>query len=308
MDMSDSDETFDVLCYGTVSVDNITRLPYLPSPRRDVTAICEYDEVGGQALKVAVPLATWGLRVLVVGNFIGTDRKGQFVLSQLARYPGLDARYIYQRPDIFTPFSRILVTPDGEHSRIVYGHDQAPMVELTEGMMRQAGILSVDAFGHEERERAAQVARRLKKPVISVNAIWPQHPLTALSDVIVISGAWLQAHFPGVYEYDHALELQARGAGVIIITDGPRPVLVVRADGSAFGVEPYSIPNVVDTSGAGDLFTAGIIYGWLQPQWPLEQKVKFACAAAGLSCQRKRADDPPPTLGQIAALMKSQPR
>jgi sulfofructose kinase len=306
--MPTDDEPFDVVCYGTISVDNITHLPYLPTPRRDSTAIAEYDEVGGEALKVAIPLATWGLHVLVVGNVIGTDRKADFILNELARYPTLDTRHIRQYPNTVTPFSRILVTPDGDRSRIAYHYDVTPKVELTLSMMRQGRALSVDAYGLDERDRAAGVARELGKPVIAADAIWPQYPLAGLSDVVIISSVWLQTNFPGVYEYDHALELQAIGAGVIAITDGARPVLVVRADGSAFGIEPYHIERVIDTSGAGNLFKAGMIYGWLQPDWSLEQKVKFACAAAGLYCQRERGTDPPLSLDEIATLMREQPR
>jgi sugar/nucleoside kinase (ribokinase family) len=248
------------------------------------------------------------LRVLLIGNVIGTDRKGEFVLEELKRHPAIDIRYLRQQAGVVTPFSRILVTPDGERSRIAYWYDQTPKVELTADMMRQARLLSVDAYGQEERDRAAEVARSFGKTIISADAIWPQYPLASLSDVIVISKVWLQTNFPAVFDYDHSLELQAHGAGVVTITDGARPVLVVRADGSAFGVEPYEIPGVVDTSGAGDLFKAGLIYGWLQPDWPLELKVKFACGAAGLGCRRGRAKDAPPTVAEISALLRAQPR
>ncbi len=306
--MADNEDYFDVMCYGTISVENVTRLTHLPTPRRDVAALYEYDELGGEALKVAIPLALWGLRVAVVGNFIGADRKGEFILSELGRYPGIDTRYIRQYPSVSTPFSRILVTPDGERSRIAYGYDQTPKDELSPAMMRQAKILSVDAYGRDERDRAATVARELQRTVISADAIWLQYPLASLSDVVIISNAWLQSNFTGAYEYDHALDLQRRGAGVIIVMDGPRPVLVVRADGAPFGVEPYEIERIVDTSGAGDLFKAGIIYAWLQPEWSLEYKVKFACAAAGLNCARDRSVELPPTLDEIFALMRVQPR
>lgn len=306
--MSDSDAPYDVLCYGTISMENITRLDHLPNPKRDAIARAEYNEVGGEALQVAIPLAAWGLRVLVVGNAIGTDWKGRFIREVLARYPTIDTRYIQQRDDVVTPFSRILVTPDGERSRINYWYAETPQVELSAEVMRQARVLSVDAYGGIERARAAEVARRLNRPVISADAIDPRSPLASLSDVIVISGAWLLVNYPDAFDYDHALDLQAAGAGVVIVTDGPRPVLVVRADGSPFGVETYRMPQVVDTAGAGNLFKAGVIYGWLQSDWPLEQKVRFACAAAGLYCCRESGDEPPPTLAQIMALMRTQPR
>jgi sugar/nucleoside kinase (ribokinase family) len=306
--MPDDSDLYDVLCYGTICVENVTHLPYLPTPRRDAPALSDGDELGGEAANVAVALAAWGLRVLLVGNVIGTERKGDFILEELKRYPSIDTRYMCRQSDVVTPFSRILVTPDGDRSRIAYWYDQTPKVELTAEMMRQARLLSVDAYGRGERDHAAGVARALGKTVISADAIWPQYPLASLSDVIVISKVWLQTNFPVVFDYDHSLELQAQGTGVVIITDGARPVLVVRGDSSAFGVEPYEIANVVDTSGAGDVFKAGIIYGWLQPDWSLELKVQFACAAAGLNCGRDRTKDPPPSLAEIFALISAQPR
>lgn len=307
-DLRNAELPYDVLCYGTISVENVTRLSHLPTPRRDAVAISEHDLLGGEALTVGAALATWGLRVAVVGNFIGEDRKADLILGQLAGYPLLDTRYIIQHRTLDTPFSRVFVTPDGERSRIAYWYDQTPKEELLPAVMARARLLSVDAYGKAERDRAAQVAHSLGRPVVSADAIWPQYSLASLSSAIIISSAWLQTNFPGVYEYDHALELQAQGAGVVIITDGPKAVLVVRADGSPFGVEPYEVKRVVATSGAGDVFKAGIIYAWLHQDWPLEQKVKFACAAAGLSCERDRSKEPPPSLAEIYALMKKQPR
>jgi sugar/nucleoside kinase (ribokinase family) len=302
--MPDVEEVFDVLCYGKISIDNITRVPFLPTPKRDAVAKAEYNSLGGEALTVATALSVWGVRVLVMGNLIGTDWKGEFIMRELVPYENLDVRYIRQHENVPTPFVRVLVTPDGERSRISYWHDDTPKVELTPDIMRRTKILSVDAYGRGERDRAARVARDLNATVISADAIWPQYPLASLSDVIVISRAWLQTNFPGVYEYDHILDLQAQGAGIIIVTDGPRPVLVVRADGSAFGVEPYYVPDAIECSGAGNLFKAGIIYGWMHEDWPLEQKVRFACAAAGAGCRRDAVSARPPALQEISDLME----
>ena len=45
----------------------------------------------------------------------------------------------------------------------------------------------------------------------------------------------------------------------------------------------YVAPAVVDSTGAGDVFRAGLIYGRLQ-SWDLERAIQFASAAAALNC------------------------
>ena len=49
----------------------------------------------------------------------------------------------------------------------------------------------------------------------------------------------------------------------------------------------YRVP-VVNTTGAGDIFRAGFIYGLLR-DWPLERQLDFACAAAAMNCMAQGA-------------------
>ena len=54
-------------------------------------------------------------------------------------------------------------------------------------------------------------------------------------------------------------------------------------DGANFHYASAFRVNTVDTTGAGDTFHAGFIFGLLQG-WPLQQQLDFACAAAALNC------------------------
>jgi sugar/nucleoside kinase (ribokinase family) len=298
--MPTSDFEYDVLCYGTISADDLIYVPYLPTPRRDSQVQLDFQRLGGEAATVARVLSTWGLRVAIVGNAIGEDKWGRYIRQQLDALPGVDTRYLVQRPDVRTPFCRILVTPDGERSILGYWFDDAPKTALTEDVMRRARLLSVDVYGKEERDEAAKVARRLGRPVVSADAIWTNYSLAHLSDLIVISRDFLVGYFPGVYIYDHALDLQKAGAGAIIITHGQKPVLVVDRHGRPSYVEPFPV-TATDTTGAGDVFKAAAIYGQLQG-WDLVSATRFACAAASLTIAQPRGQDQVPDLAKVIQL------
>jgi sulfofructose kinase len=68
----------------------------------------------------------------------------------------------------------------------------------------------------------------------------------------------------------------------------------------------YRVP-VVDTTGAGDIFHAGFIYGLLQG-WPLERQLDFACAAAALNCMASGARGGIQTVAAVEELMATTAR
>jgi len=65
----------------------------------------------------------------------------------------------------------------------------------------------------------------------------------------------------------------------------------------------FEVP-VVDTTGAGDIFHAGFIYGMLRG-WSLDKQLDFACAAAALNCMAVGARGGIRGVGQIEELMSS---
>ena len=82
---------------------------------------------------------------------------------------------------------------------------------------------------------------------------------------------------------------------------------VLAWDGTRFHLRPAYCVNVEDTTGAGDIFHAGFIYGLLQG-WPLERQLDFACAAAALNCTATGARGGIGSVEAIQSLMAKAPR
>jgi sugar/nucleoside kinase (ribokinase family) len=68
----------------------------------------------------------------------------------------------------------------------------------------------------------------------------------------------------------------------------------------------YRVP-VVDTTGAGDIFHAGFIYGLLQG-WGLDRQLDFSCAAAAMNCMASGARGGIQSVQAVEELMASTPR
>ena len=87
----------------------------------------------------------------------------------------------------------------------------------------------------------------------------------------------------------------------VVVTDGSAPVRW--CIGGTSGIQPaLSPPQVVDTTGAGDAFTAGLLHRWSAP---VPQRLRFAAACGALVCSGPGGIDPQPTEAQVEAFLGS---
>jgi sugar/nucleoside kinase (ribokinase family) len=292
----------EVFVYGEVGIDNIIRVPHLPTPELAAFPTSDTYHIGGAAANTAVMLAAWGVPVKLSGNMIGGDEQGQSLRQWLGVYASLDISHLETNPDHSTPFCRILVLPDGERAILVFGYPQTPKTPLTPAMLGGTRYLALDLYGGPERIEAARVARAAGVMTVIGDVIWPDHPVLPLTDIAANSAAFIRQEFPAVDPVAHALELQRNSGGIVITTDGPRPVHVIDRDGVQFRLQPPGV-EVIDATGAGDAFKAGLIYGLLQG-WELSRAARWAVAASALKVRTLGASSHPPRPEEIEAMVE----
>jgi sugar/nucleoside kinase (ribokinase family) len=290
----------DVFCYGEIGIDNIIQADGLPSPENAVFPSSDSYHLGGAAANTALWLSALGVSVRLSGNMLGRDMYGEQILKTLRLHPAIDLALVEQRQEVTTPFTRAIVTPDGERSFLIFGYPKAPKVTLTGDMLQGTRYFALDLYGGPERLAAAELAFRAGLETAVGDVIWPGHPALPFTRIATNSAPFIRQNFPGVDVRGHARRLQSISKGIVVTTDGPGQVHALDAQGRGFTLTPPAV-QAVDATGAGDAFRAGLLYG-LSRGMDLPHSLCWAVAAGSLKVRQLGAATTLPPFEVIKAL------
>ena len=270
------------LCYGEIDLDVYLAVSRLPSLNRAANVTREFENVGGAAANTAIWLAGWGIPTLLAGHDLGADRYGQRVRQVLGEYPQLDTRYLAWHPSYQTPRCQCLVTPDGERSFIMHWPDEVRVRPLEATMLRGVEWLNLDMSGPMgPRLDAARLAQSQNVAVL-INDIYDiEHPILPLVDILVISASIVRTRLPHISPLELGKQLQSAAGCNVLITDGGAPLTALFDTGESCQLRPPAV-EAVDTTGAGDIFKAGLLAALLKGQ-PLSEAIRWGAAAGSLA-------------------------
>jgi sulfofructose kinase len=296
---------FDVVGLGLNSVDHlcvVRRHPRLDSKQQLLT----YDvQPGGQIPTALVALQRWGLRTAYVGSF-GDDAGGVMSRTSLAA-EGIDLSAALVRSGMRQQVSVILIDEvSGERSVLWERVDGLVLRadEVAHDMLMAGRVLLMDAVDLPTAVGAAQAAKeRGILTVLDIDAPTPGiEALLQFTDVLIVA-AEFPARLTGTSDLRAAVrQTAARGPWFVGVTLGPGGALAC-VHRQFHYVPAFRVP-VFDSTGAGDIFHAGSIYGLLQG-WSAPDTLRFAAAAAALKCQKLGGRPGIPTFERAAALVRS---
>jgi sulfofructose kinase len=298
--------TFDVVGFGEHSVDFVHVVPTLPRPGVSKLEISShYTACGGQVATTLAACAALGLKTAYLGT-VGNDDNGKRIRDQLREH-GVDlSRLIVRRAP--SRYAVILVDRITGDRVVMWQRDRrldlAPD-EISDKLLPRARVVHVDATDEAASIIIARLGRAAGAMVTCDIDTVTDRTWELLSHVTIpILAESVPRALTGVDEVEAALrQLRRRHAGLLVVTLGERGAAALDED--TFVRAPAVPMDSVDTTGAGDVFRAGFIYGALQP-WPVERTLRFANAAAALSCTREGAMAGVPTLEQIQATVSAR--
>ena len=296
---------FDVIGIGENSVDLVYRLPGAPAPNAKFRASAQKVSCGGQVATTLAACAALGLQTTYVGAF-GDDAHGRQIRHALTEARvDLSCAVVRNAPN---RHAVILIDERNGDRTVVWHRDQRLAMganEIPATLIAQARLLHLDDLDEDASIAAARLAVGAGALVTSdLDRVSEQTAtLSALSTVPIFS-AHVPSALTGERDPERALrKLRTGHTGWLCVTLGTNGAMLL--EGDRLHHAPAFVVDAVDTTGAGDIFRAAFIYALLQSYAPPEI-LRFASAAAAISCTREGAMTSVPALDEIQRLLRAE--
>jgi sulfofructose kinase len=295
-----------VVGVGLACLDQLIRWQDASLPVRE-NRVLDYSTQGGGLVGTALTAVArlggcaewWGA--------VGSDWMGRMVLESLAT-EGIDVTHAHVIEGGRGPM--VLVCVDGatgeRHFLYSVGRlDPGIRVDSLEGLA-DAGCVLVDGTLRESAVRTADEARRRGVPVVADNQWGTGEGLRELmahvDHAILGEGRALRREVGEDYERACRI-VREMGPSHVVITLGARGL--VSMEGDRFREMPAFPVEVVDTTGAGDVFHGAFCYG-LVLGLGTEDNLKFASATASLKCRHLGGRAGIPTFDEVVAFLRER--
>ena len=294
---------FDAVALGLNAVDHLIVAPRYPEFNSKVRYKSHRLAAGGQCATAMVALSRLGLRARYIGK-VGDDDIGRFQINSVVSEGVTADISVVEGAETQTAF--IIVDEASGERTILWSRDAAVATrpeEVDQEAVTSGRVLHLDGHDVEAAIVAARAARAAGIPtVLDIDNIYPgTEGLLPLID-FMISSASFAARMTGESDLRTALRQLAGQNGSLVTgsTLGEDGVLIYLR--GQFVHSPAFRVECRDTTGAGDAFHAGFIYGLLAGQ-TVEETLRFANAVAALKCRAVGARTGLPTLGEAQAFL-----
>lgn len=301
----------EVVVVGDIDTDNFYIVPAIPTWDEGILVTEVYERPGGKGANTASALSRLGIDTGML-SACGDDQFGAIAINGL-KTNRVDTSGVTIIPGGRTYHCIMMLDPSGEKAILVIdtGLIYPPKYVLQNQLpylltARHAHFIGIDPLRMAGAMKAAKEARL----TVSVDLDAAYQGLDACrqaikwADIVFVNRQGAGTLFPGA-NVDEALpQLLALGPSIAVITSGKEGACA--SNGSRIERVPAFKVRVIDTTGAGDVFSASFVYGYLK-QWKLDKTLRFASAAAALSVGGIGGQSALPTIEKIQAFLQEHP-
>jgi ribokinase len=275
-----------VIVVGSVNLDIVASVAKLPRPGETVTGATLQKYPGGKGANQALAACRLGADVTLLAD-VGDDPEAEEALA-LLRDGGVDLTKLAVSGSLSTGTALIAVSNAGENQIVV-----APGANSE---LEIESIPEADAMICQLEVPEATVARAatLFTGLFCINLAPAKHVDVSIlqrADLVVVNET--EAEW-----YGNSL---AACGGTLAKTHGSRGAELMQGDAVIASATPPAI-DVVDTTAAGDAFTAALTVALVEGMAP-QKALEFACAAGALACTKAGAQPSLPTREEVENIL-----
>ncbi len=283
-----ANKEFDVVGFGTNAVDYLIIVPEYPKFNSKIKLTDYVKAAGGEIATTTVGLQRLGACTAYIGRF-GDDNEGDFGLRSLSD-EGVDVSFAEQIEGARTQIAFIVIDERSGERTIIWKRDKKLAYTKEDAPTEIATRGKILHFTPHDARACLAMAREAKKAgaIVSIdidNIFDGIEEVLPLVDIFV-SSAEFPERLVGINDKKTALsEIKSRyGCAIVGMTLGETGSLLL-CENEFIRTDRFEVPNgCKDTTGAGDSFRVGLLYGVLQGA-TVEESARMANAVAALKCR-----------------------
>ncbi|UCG61457.1 MAG: hypothetical protein JSV52_14240 [Candidatus Zixiibacteriota bacterium] len=307
MKKTDMRRRIDCLGMGIIPYDLLFNVSRYPDAGMKINASGFFMQGGGPVPNVAIGLARMGFKTALIA-VVGDDPFGKLSIDEIRR-EGVDHRFIIVKKQPSALAGGWIEDVSGRRTLVLSRKIFVEPADIKTSTYPVPRILHLDGRDMPATLKLARWAKR-SGVIVSFDIGSMRNDISAVFpyvDHIVVADG---------YAFPFTKTRTARGAirklaklcpGTIVVTEGIKGSTGCEphSDKTDFVFHPaYKVRNI-DTTGAGDCYHTGYLYGLLKG-FELVERMKLGSAAAALKCTRPGARSGIPTEAQLLKFVKSR--
>ncbi|WFO74995.1 carbohydrate kinase family protein [Desulfurococcaceae archaeon MEX13E-LK6-19] len=282
---------YDVVTIGHALIDIRFIVEHFAKPDEESPILSQARGVGGSAANVAIDVSRLGGRAGIIVK-LGLDSFGRMIVDELMR-EGVDVSGVRVCIDE-TGFTIVIINGDGKI--IMYGFkgasEKLEPYDVDERFIARAKYLHIASLRLDTSLRAAELAKKSDTRVswdpgrvLARRGIDYFKKLLENTDIVLVNR--LEAkHLTGLDDYrEAARRIIEYGPSLVVVKKGAEGIYAYTSDGNEYELPAFHVDKVVDTTGAGDAFAAGLLLG-LSRGYSLKKALVYGNAVAALKVTR----------------------
>ena len=277
-------KNFDLVGFGICSVDFLGVVEKYPAPGEKIPMTAFAKQGGGLTGTALVAAARLGVKTAYIGK-LGEDEYSRFVLEEF-QHDGVNVDQVVFAEGAQPPVAFIHVEQNSGERRIARYWKEFDLKpeEMAAEVIRNSRMLFLEHHFVEAGIFAARLSKQAGGLVVvdAERNVAGFEPILHAADYVIVSQNFAAQQTGSADPEQSASRLQQKYGGIIVVTAGESGAFCRTPENTFY--QPAFPVEVVDTTGAGDVFHGAFMAGLIE-HWPLPKILEFASAVAAMKCR-----------------------